>query len=170
MVGQTVKLSFTQDGLMFVGTAVSQADKTWNFTQKLTQGTWTVVAEVADAAGRTDTDERTFDIATADTGGGGAAAPDEPSAPIETPGVTTDSTPDISGSGEAPGWTVTVVVDGQTMTTVVDDHGNWTLTVTNPLRPGVHIVTITTSDPFGGAVTYTPPRTSTPPPSTSPPV
>jgi hypothetical protein len=184
VVGQTVKLSFTQGNSVFVGTAVSQADKTWNFTQKLPKGEWTVVAEVADAAGRTDTDERTLDIAEADTGGGGGGGSDGGGSGGGSDGGgsgggsggdgggsgdgggdgggggavvpdTTDSTPDISGSDEAPGWTVTVVVDGQTMTTVVDDQGNWTVTVTNPLSPGVHIVTITITDPFGGTVTYT---------------
>ena len=193
VVGRIVNVSFTKLGQVFVGTAVSQADKTWNFTQKLSEGEWIVVAEVVDAAGNIDTDQRTFDIAAADTGGSGSGSggggesevpgvpgvpevpevsevPQTPGLPVEVSSITTDSTPDISGSDETPGWTVTVVVDGQTMTTVVDDEGNWTVTVTNPLSPGVHIVTITITDPFGGIVTYTLTLTFNPASSSSHPV
>ncbi|WP_240359172.1 adventurous gliding motility protein AgmC [Pyxidicoccus trucidator] len=63
--------------------------------------------------------------------------------------VLTDPTVTYSGTTE-PGASVTVVVDGVNLGTVVaDGSGNWTLTPATPLADGPHTVTVTATDPAG---------------------
>lgn len=66
---------------------------------------------------------------------------------------TTDSTPDITGSGTEPGSTVVVTVTGQTLTTTVEDDGTWSVTPTSPLPAGSNAVTVTITDPAGNTTT-----------------
>ncbi len=68
---------------------------------------------------------------------------------------TTDPTPDISGSGETPGSTVTVTVAGQTLTTTVGADGTWSVTPQPALPAGENTVTVTITDPAGNAATGT---------------
>jgi Ice-binding-like/Bacterial Ig-like domain len=76
---------------------------------------------------------------------------------------TTDSTPTISGSNAPPGATVTVTVDGQTLTTTVAADGTWSVTPLIPLGPGPHTVVVTITDLAGNqgigvqVITVTPP-------------
>ena len=78
------------------------------------------------------------------TGGGGIGG---------TTGGTIDTTPTISGTNAEPGSTVTVTVGDETLTTTVDDNGNWTVTLLIPLSPGVHVALITITDADGNSVT-----------------
>ena len=76
-----------------------------------------------------------------------------PPAPVITEPIddspTTDSTPDIVGTGE-PGATVTVSIDGAEIgDAVVDEDGNWTVPVTTPLADGPHTASAIQTDEAG---------------------
>ena len=236
VAGQTITLHFSKStpAVDFVRTTISQADKTWNFTQKLDPaGEWTIVANVVDPAGNagdstrelTVVPERTFELAggasratndttptisgTTDaadgnivtvtvagqtipatvTGGewsvtattitpdgtyivtvavddNGVVGSATQSLTIDTvdPTVdfgtnesveTTDSTPEISGVGVQPDSTVSVEIDGQTMTTTVGPDGTWTVSPPIPLSGGTYTATATITDPAGNSGTGT---------------
>ena len=74
-------------------------------------------------------------------------APPPPAAPGVTNGTT--STPTISGTTTA-GATMHIYSDGALIGTVVaNGSGAWTYTVSPPLTPGTHVITVTTT-PIGG--------------------
>ena len=62
---------------------------------------------------------------------------------------TNDPTPAITGSGAPPGATVTITVEGQTLTTTVNPDGTWSVTPPIPLTPGPHTVVVTITDLAG---------------------
>ncbi|MFT7502380.1 MAG: hypothetical protein ACI91Q_001187 [Gammaproteobacteria bacterium] len=234
IAGQTITIHFSQTApaVDFFRTTISQADRTWNFTQKLLAGEWTIVANVVDPAGNTGDStqvlaigpEKTFELAggasratndatpeisgTTDaaddsivtvtvagqsiqatvTGGAwsvtaatiadgtytvtvavsdnGVVGSATQSLTIDTvaPTVdfgttenveTTDSTPEISGVGVQADSTVSVEIDGQTMTTTIGPDGTWTVSPLNPLSAGTHVATATIIDPAGNAAAGT---------------
>jgi hypothetical protein len=137
IAGQTITIHFSQTApaVDFVRTAISQADRTWNFTQKLLAGEWTIVANVVDPAGNTGDStqvlviapEKTFEIA------GGASR------------ATNDTTPEISGTTDAAdGSIVTVTVAGQSIQATVTG-GAWSATAAT-IADGTYTVTVAVSD------------------------
>ncbi|MFT5433125.1 MAG: hypothetical protein ACI9OJ_003830, partial [Myxococcota bacterium] len=235
VVGQTVTIHFslTVPAVEFVRTTISQADKTWNFTQQLLEGDWTIVAHVMDAAGNTGDSSQVLAVApeksfvftggasrstndttptisgttdaldgsavtvtvagqsidatvtdgewavtaatiadgtytvTVSVSDGGLVGSATQSLTIDTVAPTvdfgnggenveaTDSTPAISGSGAQPDSTVSVTLDGQTMTTTVGPDGTWTVSPPNPLSGGTYIAEATITDPAGNSATGT---------------
>ncbi|HYH96592.1 adventurous gliding motility protein AgmC, partial [Hyalangium sp.] len=108
-----------------VGTVTADASGNWSFTQPgaLTDGSHTVSATATDAAGNTSpsSNTNTFIVDTL-----------APAAPVVTAPadgtVTSDNTPTYSSTAEA-GSTVTVMVDGVSVGTVVATAaGTWSLT------------------------------------------
>jgi hypothetical protein len=129
-----------------IGTAV--ADVTTGAWQlpvagPIPDGTHAISAVATDLAGNVSTE--TVNQVTIDT-----TAPLAPAITGPADGaVTTDHTPTITGTAE-PGATVTVVVDGVTIGTVVaGPGGNWSLPVSTPLADGLHVVEATATDPAG---------------------
>ncbi|MEO5722915.1 MAG: Ig-like domain-containing protein, partial [Ilumatobacteraceae bacterium] len=121
---------------------------TWSVTAAhIADGTYAATATVSAVGGNHGSATQLLTIDTVDPvvviGGGDGTV------------QTTDPTPDISGSGVTPGSTVTVTVDGQTMTTTVAADGTWSVTPPNPLPAGDNPVTVTITDPAGNTGTGT---------------
>ncbi len=145
------------------GTTTVAGDGTWRFTAaRLTDGSHTVTASVTDRAGNASSNATV--ALTVDTtppvgtlAGGGTGAP------------STNRTPTISGTTDAPvGSTVSVVINGKTLTGVVGSGGSWTVTVSPALPDGEYPYTVTFVDPAGNQRTLTGSVTvdTTPPTST----
>ena len=67
-----------------------------------------------------------------------------------TDNITADNTPTISGSGAAPGDTITVTLPtGEVLTAVVASNGSWAVTPTQALPDGAQNVRVTATDPAG---------------------
>jgi hypothetical protein len=144
--GATVDV--TEDGLPVCSTTVRQ-DGTWGCSPALPllpgDHTFTVTAE--DEVGNTDTATTTFTI---DPTGGDTSPPAAPVITSPAQGASVqDTTPLISGTGEA-GATVTVT-EGSTVlcTAVVAGNGTWSCSPTVALPLGPHTVTATQADAEG---------------------
>ncbi|WP_235734866.1 Ig-like domain-containing protein [Nocardioides alcanivorans] len=115
------------------------ADGNWAHTPDadLSDGEHTVTVE-----GNGTTDDVTFTVDT--------EAPEAPAITAPADGSTTaNPTPTVTGTGE-PGATVAVEVDGNLVgSPIVDSSGNWELTLTTPLAPGPHTITVTQTDEAG---------------------
>ena len=142
------------DGRIITVTVAGQT-----LTVPATFGTWAVTAaHIADG-----TYQATVDVGAAGGNPGSAtqSLTIDTVAPVVVIGSgdgtvqTTDPTPEISGGGVTPGSTVTVTVDGQTMTTTVAGDGTWSVTPPNPLPPGDNLVTVSITDPAGNTSTGT---------------
>ena len=157
--GGTVNVEDGQTVTVLLGAAsytTTVAANAWTVTipatdvQALSEGGVAITASVSNAAGTPAPEATTtLDVDT--------IAPD---APVITgftddtgtlgDGVTSDTTPALSGTAEA-GSTVEVF-DGETAlgTTTADTNGDWTFT-TNPLTAGAHSFTATATDAAGNA-------------------
>jgi hypothetical protein len=122
-----------------------QSDGTWAVTAAaLSDGSYSVFAQVEDEAGNFGGDAQTLTVDTAPpviTITGGAAV------------STSDATPTIAGtSTAAPGTIVTVSIagqaPGQTLTTLLQNDGTWN-TTSNPLDEGTWTVTASAPDSAG---------------------
>ncbi|MBL8918804.1 MAG: hypothetical protein JNJ54_08105 [Myxococcaceae bacterium] len=122
-----------------VGTTTANAMGAWTFTpaSALSNGSHTVNATAADAAGNTSpaSNTNTFTV---------AAAAGVPVVTTPADGSSTNNVrPAISGTAPANA-TVTVSVDGSVIgTTTADGMGAWTLTPTTALSQGSHTVNAT---------------------------
>ncbi|WP_052420457.1 Ig-like domain-containing protein, partial [Hyalangium minutum] len=129
-----------------VGTAVADGSGNWSFTQPtpLADASHTVKARATDAVGNTGP-ESTANTFTVDT-----AAPAAPMVTAPANGSTTsDNTPTYAGTAE-PNSTVTVIVDGTSVGTVVaDGAGAWSFTQPTPLTDASHTVKATARDAAG---------------------
>ncbi|MBD3791324.1 MAG: hypothetical protein IE918_04115 [Campylobacterales bacterium] len=67
-------------------------------------------------------------------------------------GITNDTTPTISGTGEE-GAAIRVVINGETLTTTVDSGGNWSVTPTVPLDDGSYTAAVSETDIAGNTTT-----------------
>lgn len=154
-------------------TAVVQTGGGWGVSaQTLASGTYTVLATITDAAQNTGSREQTLQVGSVVTA---------PTVSLDggTTRSTIESTPVISGTTGEPGTpTITVTVNGQTLTTTADD-GRWSVTSAT-LAPGAYEVraSVTANGVTGTASqvltvstsTETPPETSPTPTPTPPPV
>ncbi|WP_053268721.1 Ig-like domain-containing protein [Pseudomonas chlororaphis] len=131
--GSTITVSLA-DGSTVIATV--GADGQWNVTPNpLTPGVSGSIV-VTDAAGNSS--------ASVDTGIINSTQPIPPT-------VDQNNADGLSGTGE-PGSTVTVELpDGSTVTTIVDEDGNWSF-VPNPLQPGEE-GSVTITDPDGNTST-----------------
>ncbi|NYG57905.1 hypothetical protein BJ980_000828 [Nocardioides daedukensis] len=132
------------DGIS-VGTAPVGVDGSWSLplTEPLSDGSHNITAEQTDEAGNTS--DPAMVTVTVD-----ATAPAAPVivAPAEG-SVTNDSTPTVSGTGEA-GAEVEVSIDGTVVGTVtVTPGGTWSLDLTAPLTHGDHVASATQADDQG---------------------
>jgi len=98
-------------------------------------------------------------------GGGGNTSPEltaglDPSSDsgVLGDGITNDTTPTISGTGEVNA-TISVVINGETLTTTVDSSGNWSVTPTTPLGDGSYTAVVTETDTTGNTTTTNVPVT-----------
>jgi hypothetical protein len=73
--------------------------------------------------------------------------------------TTTDTTPTITGTSDEIGATVTVTITdttgNHTLTVVVDDYGDWTVTTLTDLTEGPHTVTASVNDAAGNSASAT---------------
>lgn len=141
--GATITV-YDQDGDI-LGTAVVDADGNWTLESvELISGEYTIVAEQSDAAGNVSEQSEPVSFVL------DAVAPGAPV--ITEPGdgdTINDDTPTVTGTGE-PGATVTVTVDGEEIgTAVVDEDGNWSVEVPEPLEDGDHVIGAVQTDPAG---------------------
>lgn len=140
--GATVEVSI--DGVP-VGTVTADGDGNWELqlTDPLDEGDHTVSAVQTDDAGNvSEAAENDFTVHLT-----------APAAPVITSpddgDTVTDRTPTIEGTGE-PGTTIVVIVDGEPVgIVVVDEDGNWRLTLPDPLADGDHTIEAVAVDEAG---------------------
>ena len=139
-------ITVSVDGTEVADDVVVDEDGNWELTltDPLSDDVHTVTAVQTDPAGNvSDPAEVTFTVDT--------DAPDAPviTAPAKGSAIS-DPTPTVVGTGE-PGAVITVSVDGTEVAddVVVDEDGNWELTLTDPLSDDGHTVTAVQTDPAG---------------------
>ena len=147
--GDTITVTFPTGEVQTVPVA---ADGTWSVTPTtaLAEGPQDVTVTATDTAGNVS--PTTTVPVTIDT-----SAPSAPTAILNPAsdtgvagdGITSDSTPTISGSG-TPGDTITVTFPtGEVLTTTVAPNGSWSVTPTEALDNGVQNISVTATDPAG---------------------
>jgi VCBS repeat-containing protein len=142
-------------------TTTVAANGTWSVTPTtaLPAGSYVAAVTVSDPAGNSTSANVPLTIDT--------------TAPTFTPPVSVvsnDTTPTIAGIGTA-GDTVSVVVNGQTLTTTVGANGTWSVTPTTALPAGSYVAAVTVTDPAGNPTSANVPVTiNTSAPSFTPPV
>ncbi|MBJ2127636.1 Ig-like domain repeat protein [Alteromonas sp. IB21] len=146
--GSTVTLSVT-DALGNTQTFTATVDGSGNFSvdvpNPLAEGEYSVTATATDGDGNTTTV----------TDNGGVVDTTAPTLTLENPGSTGDTTPTLSGTTDLPeGSTVTLVVtdsagNTQTINTLVDANGSFSVDVPNALADGDFTVTATATDSAG---------------------
>ncbi len=144
-----VTVTVRMDGTV-VGTVTAAGDGSWSLTAPtLTEGSHGIAIEAEDAAGNRAQTSTSFTVDTATT------VPviltiGEDTGRSAVDGVTTDTTPTITGQAE-PGSTITLVREGVVLgTTIADGAGSWTITVP-ALTDGAGEVTATAQDPAGNS-------------------
>ncbi|TMP10401.1 hypothetical protein CWC11_02950, partial [Pseudoalteromonas sp. S3178] len=118
-------------------TAIVQANGGWSVEvpTELSQGQYTVTAEVRDDVGNLTTEQAQGEI--------DSIAPTLSVNPIDT---TADTTPIISGTSDAIGADVIISIDGQTFFAVVGAEGNWQVEVPTALTDGSYTAQINVAD------------------------
>lgn len=140
-----------------LGTVIVQPNGTWTYTPTLlTDGPHKFTATATDVAGNTGIPSAGFTL-TVDN-----LAPAKPLPPvitddaspitgIVTNGITNDTTPTFSGTGNA-GDVIAIYLDGRTEplgTATVGADGKWSFTPTDPINQDNYQVTVTATDPAG---------------------
>lgn len=123
--------------------ATVQANGSWSASvpQNLGDGQYTVKASVRDGVGNLT--EQTAN---------GVIDTTAPSLVLNTTAITSDDTPLISGTSNLTGGEVTVTIDGQTLTAIVAQNGQWQVS-TSTLTDGSYTVTATVTDQAGNTST-----------------
>ncbi|WP_286244978.1 Ig-like domain-containing protein [Pseudoalteromonas sp. MM1] len=118
-------------------TAIVQANGSWSVEvpTELSQGQYTVTAEVRDDVGNLTSEQAQGEI--------DSIAPTLSVNPIDT---TADTTPNLSGTSDAIGADVIISIDGQTFIAVVDTDGNWQVEVPSALTDGNYTAQINVAD------------------------
>ncbi|MCK7359365.1 Ig-like domain-containing protein [Enterobacter roggenkampii] len=146
------------DGDTLLGTATLDGNGGWSFTPTtpLTDGPHSITVHATDVAGNTSVSDP-FDLVV-DTVA--PATPDTPAVTVNPDGgttevalkpgeVTRDTTPTLSGTGEA-GDTVTIYIGGVKVDEVpVGSDGNWSWTPATPLNNGTYDITLTVTNKDG---------------------
>ena len=126
-------------------TTTVQANGSWsiNVPQSLGDGQYTVKASVRDGVGNLT--EQTAS---------GVIDTTAPTLTINPLSITSDATPIISGTSNELGATVTVIIDGQTLTALVNGSGLWQVTAA-ALDDGDYGINVTVSDSAGNSINKT---------------
>ena len=145
------------DGDTLLGTADLDGNGGWSFTPTtpLTDGPHSITVHATDAAGNTTVSDP-FDLvvdtvapATPDTPAVTVNPDDTTPTPLNPGEVTRDTTPTLSGTGEA-GDTVAIYIGGVKVDEVpVGSDGNWSWTPTTPLDNGTYDITLTVTNKDG---------------------
>ncbi len=128
-------------------TTTVAADGTWSVTPTtLADGVYAAAVTETDAAGNSSTASVPVEI---DTSGPALTAMLDAASDsgVAADGLTNDNTPTISGTGVA-GASISVVIDGQTLTTTVAADGTWSVTPTT-LADGAYTAVVTETDAAG---------------------
>ncbi|MBK5143785.1 Ig-like domain repeat protein [Budviciaceae bacterium BWR-B9] len=152
------------DNGIAIGTAIVNADGTWNFKPEtaLKDGDHKITVTQTEPSGSTSapSDDFSFIVDT--------IAPLRPlfgdiidnvgdiQGPIANGATTDDARPEITGTGE-PGNTVTIFINGEEAgEAIIDSNGNWTWTPETDLADGHYQVTITETDKAGNVSPLSP--------------
>jgi hypothetical protein len=120
--------------------AVVQVDGIWNVIPILSEGVWSILAEVTDEVGNTgsSTQVLTVDVYA-------------PAVAITSGTLTDDSTPTITGTTEV-GATIAVSINGLPVSVTVDGTG-WSATPGIALVAGDYTIAVTATDAVGNTAT-----------------
>ena len=155
--GNAVTL-YDTDGTTVLGTGTVAGDGTWSVTPDapLTEGSHDLSVTMTEtAAGNESAPSAVLSIVIDTT------APNAPSAPVldttsdsgdQGDNITNETQPEVTGTGGAPGDTVTLYdTDGTTVlgTGTVAANGTWSITPDASLSEGSHDLSITMTDPAG---------------------
>ncbi|HHG9063051.1 TPA: BapA/Bap/LapF family large adhesin, partial [Citrobacter freundii] len=163
-----------------IGTTIVQPNGTWTFTPNpaLADGPHKFTAAATDIAGNTGIPSAGFTLTIDNIAPGQPAPPTitddvNPITGVITNGITNDTTPTFSGTGNV-GDRISIYLDGNTTplgTTTVGADGTWSFTPTTPINPDTYQVTVTATDPAGNVsqpstaiplnIDITPPATPT---------
>ncbi|MBQ4798028.1 Ig-like domain repeat protein, partial [Pseudoalteromonas sp. MMG006] len=118
-------------------TAIVQANGGWSVEvpTELSQGQYTVIAEVSDEVGNLTSEQAQGEI--------DSIGPTLSVNPIDT---TADTTPIISGTSNEIGADVTIIIGGQTLIATVDTDGNWQVDVPVALVDGDYTAQVSITD------------------------
>ncbi|MBQ4859666.1 Ig-like domain-containing protein, partial [Pseudoalteromonas sp. MMG007] len=118
-------------------TAIVQANGGWSVEvpTELSQGQYTVTAEVSDEVGNLTSEQAQGEI--------DSIGPTLSVNPIDT---TADTTPIISGTSNEIGADVTIIIGGQTLIATVDTDGNWQVDVPVALVDGDYTAQVSITD------------------------
>ena len=148
-----------KDGDKVIGTTIVNESGKWEFTPTppLSEGTYQISFTEKNPEGTesapTPPFELTIDITPPGNGGIDLVIDNAGlvTGSIANGGTTDDTTPTLSGGGQEPGATVTIIDNGQPLATViVAPDGTWTYTPP-PLNEGEHPFTLIVTDPAGNA-------------------
>ncbi|MGB3127663.1 MAG: Ig-like domain-containing protein [Pseudomonas sp.] len=154
------------DNGVLLGSVTSDANGKWAYTPTtpLPEGDHSFTATVVTAGGGESLPTGKFDIEIDTTapgkpgaeGNGGIDLIDDNvgliRGPIADGDSTDDTTPTLSGGGQEPGDTVTIIDNGTVIGTApVKDDGSWAFTPNPPLNDGDHDFSIIVTDPAGNA-------------------
>nr|WP_282448042.1 Ig-like domain-containing protein [Pseudomonas fragi] len=148
-----------KDGDKVIGTTTVNESGKWEFTPTppLSEGTYQISFTEKNPEGTesapTPPFELTIDITPPGNGGIDLVIDNVGLATgsIANGGTTDDTTPTLSGGGQTPGDTVTIIDNGEPLATViVAPDGTWTYTPP-PLNEGEHPFTLVVTDPAGNA-------------------
>ena len=141
------------DGDVVIGSATADEQGEWNFTSPtLADGTHVLSATVTDEIGNVSPRSDTFTIQVDVTPPEPVAAltlSNNAGAAIADGGITSDSTPAISGTAEA--GSIVTVYDGTTPigSVIADNSGAWSLTPATALSDALHTLNVTVTDAAG---------------------
>jgi hypothetical protein len=155
-----------REGATVIGSATADANGNWSFTTPAqSAATHTYTASATNAAGNTGTSTFTLNVDNlAPATPTGLTVTDDVGSkqgPVANAGVTDDTTPTLSGKGEA--GSVVTIKDGDTIlgSTTVGPDGNWSFTPSAPLAKGPHSITTTATDAAGNTSAPSSPQTFT---------
>ncbi|WP_255420282.1 Ig-like domain-containing protein [Pantoea sp. 3_1284] len=141
------------DGNIAIGSAVASGGGDWTFSAPiLSQGQHALSVSVTDAAGNIGPRTPAFSF-TVDTVAPNASTlvitNDQTAQPVPGGGVSSDSTPTLSGTAEA-GSTIAITNNGAPLTTLtVPPGGTWSYTPATALSEGAHTINVTVTDAAG---------------------
>ncbi|MCF3194467.1 Ig-like domain-containing protein [Pseudomonas bubulae] len=148
-----------KDGDKVIGTTTVNESGKWEFTPAtpLSEGMYQITFTEKNPEGTesapTPPFELTIDITPPGNGGIDLVIDNAGlvTGSIANGGTTDDTTPTLSGGGQTPGDTVTIIDNGEPLATViVGPDGTWTYTPP-PLNEGEHPFTLVVTDPAGNA-------------------